>query len=136
MDYSITKGDLKGHEFHGNQWTDNESGKIFDNYRPADINQTVGQIGKHNIAAISGGRVNPLRNTDGEAVGLHLPVSNGYGVNVLLHPNDTYTVQRVFTRSGVTKVKGQVDGVYAEDVGEQAYQAGMFRSNDFGGHKV
>ena len=69
-------------------------------------------------------------------MGIKLPVSNGYAVNVLLHPNDTYTVQRTFTRSGVTKIKGQLDGVYAEDVGEQAYQASSFRSNDFGGHKV
>ena len=131
----VEKGDVQGHEFHGNQWTSGESGKIFDNYRPADINQTISQIGKMNILGISGGRVNPLRNTAGEPVGIHLPVSKGYGVNVLLHPNDTYTVQRVTTRSGVVKVKGQEDGVYAEDLGDTAYRAGMYVNVPFGDHK-
>jgi len=131
----VEKGDTPGHEFHGNQWTSGESGKIFDNYRPCDINQTISQIGKMNILGISGGRVNPLRNTAGEPVGIHLPVGKGYGVNVLLHPNDTYTVQRVTTRSGVVKIKGQEDGIYAEDLGDTAYRAGMYVNVPFGDHK-
>lgn len=135
MTSEIQKGDTPGHEFHGNQWTSGESGKIFDNYRPADINQTISQIGKMNILGISGGRVNPLRNTAGEPVGIHLPVGKGYGVNVLLHPNDTYTVQRVTTRSGVVKIKGQEDGVYAEDLGDTAYRAGMYMNVPFGDHQ-
>jgi len=135
VDEVVEKGDFPGHEFHGNQWTSGESGKVFDNYRPADINQTISQIGKMNILGISGGRVNPLRNTAGEPVGVHLPVGKGYGVNVLLHPNDTYTVQRVTTRSGVVKIKGQEDGIYAEDLGDTAYRAGMYVNVPFGDHK-
>jgi len=135
VDDVVEKGDVQGHPFHGNQWTSGESGKIFDNYRPCDINQTISQIGKMNILGISGGRVNPLRNTAGEPVGVHLPVGKGYGVNVLLHPNDTYTVQRVTTRAGVVKIKGQEDGIYAEDLGDTAYRAGMYVNVPFGDHQ-
>lgn len=88
------------------------------------------QIGRMNILAISGGRV------EHRPTGVTLPVSNGYSVTVDLDASDTYTVRRVFTRSGVAKVFGEVTYVYAEDVGEQAYQASSFRSNSFGGHTV
>jgi hypothetical protein len=130
----IAKGDALGHPFHGNQYTGGNAGAHFDNFRPMDPQQTIAQIGKMNILGISGGRVNSLKNSHGETVGINLPVSRGYGVNVLLHPNDTYTVQRTFTRSGVTKIKGQEEGVHAEEIGDTAYRAGMYVNVPFGNH--
>lgn len=94
--------------------------------------QTLAQIGNMNVMAISGGRVNIIRKGNGEPVGISLPVSNGYAVNVFLADDDTYIVQRVFR--GV--VKGEVRDVYMDELGEMAYQAGMFRSFDFGAHKI
>jgi hypothetical protein len=100
--------------------------------------QTLSQIGRMNIAAISGGRVDTMFRGTKEC-GIHLPVTNGqggngrgWGVNVFLANNDTYTVQRV---QGDT-VKGEQTNVYADEVGESAYQASSYKSNDFGGHKV
>lgn len=90
--------------------------------------QTLAQIGRGNVFAISGGRVGLLRNK-GKVVGIQLPVSSGYKVRVFLDADDTYIVQRVWRE----KVKGLVEGVYCDQVGEVAYQAGMYQSNkDFG----
>ena len=126
----ITKGDLPGHEFHGNQWSTMPAGH---GARDFDTDQAVAQIGKMNILAISGGRVGILSD-GGKPKGLELPVSSGYKVRVFLHDNDTYTVQRVLVRAGKETVKGEVRDVHSDDLGEQAYQAGMYKSNPFGGH--
>ena len=126
---NVTKGDIPGHEFHGNQWTGGNSGAHFDNFRPMDPRETLAQIGRMNVLAISGGRVENLSNSHGDVVGVRLPVSHGYAVQVLLHPSDTYVVQRTFTRSGATTVKGSTDNVYADEVGERAYEASNFRSD-------
>lgn len=80
------------------------------------------QIGR-NILSISGGRVTALVD------GIELPVSNGYRVRVRLTPADTYRVERVFIRSGVEFLKGAMDGVYCDEVGEVAYYASCFRSH-------
>jgi len=130
--YAVTKYELAGHAFNGNQYTGGNSGAHFDGFREMDANQTVGQIGRMNILGISGGRVNTLRDSSGRTVGVNLPVSRGYGVNVLLHPNDTYTVQRTYTRSGTTTIKGQEEGIHAEDIGDAAYRAGMYVNVPFG----
>lgn len=82
----------------------------------------VSQIGMMNVFAISGGRV-IKRET-----GITLPVSNGYSVTVDLHANDTYTVRRVYTRAGKVTIKGEVEGVYCDEIGEIAYQASCFRN--------
>ena len=57
--------------------------------------QTLSQIGRMNIAAISGGRVDTMFRGTKEC-GIHLPVTNGqgsngkgWGVNVFLANNDT-----------------------------------------------
>src|SRR4051794_12576703 len=97
---------------------------------PCDTDELVRQIGRMNILAISGGRV------EHRETGVTLPVSNGYSVTVDLDASDTYTVRRVFTRSGVAKVFGEETYVHMEEVGESAYQASSFRSNSFGGHTV
>jgi hypothetical protein len=80
------------------------------------------QIGRMNILSISGGRVAPLPD------GLELPVSNGYRVRVHLTGADDYTVERVFIRSGKVTQHGERTRIYADQVGETAYRAGMFRS--------
>jgi len=127
----VQKGDVPGHVFHGNQYVDGTS-SIPDNvgHRDFDPNTTLSQIGKMNILAVSGGKVNAIHNIDGAAVGVELPVSSGYKVRVFLRDDDTYTVQRVNKDS----VKGEETGVFADQVGESVYQAGMYKSNPFGGH--
>jgi hypothetical protein len=82
----------------------------------------VNQIGVSNFFAISGGRV------IARATGITLPVSNGYSVTVDLAANDTYTVRRIFTRAGKVTIKGEVEGIYCEELGEIAYQASCFRN--------
>ncbi len=95
--------------------------------RECDAQILLAQIGARNVLAISGGRAE-VRPT-----GITLPVSNGYRVTVDLAANDTYTVRRIFTRGGRTWIKGEVTGVYCEEVGEVAYQASCFRNVSFGG---
>ena len=90
-----------------------------------DPNTLAQQIGRANILAISGGRIRVRR------TGITLPVSNGYTVAVDLAPGDTYTVRRLFTRGTKIWIKGQVEGVYCDMVGEIAYRASCFRNVDF-----
>jgi len=102
-------------------------GKHFEFMRECSSQELISQIGKMNIFAISGGRVE-VRKT-----GITLPVSNGYSVMIDLAWDDTYTVRRMFKRGGKMFIKGSVEGVYCENIGEVAYQASCFRSNkEFG----
>lgn len=74
------------------------------------------------LLAVSGGRVRPT------PLGVSLPCGYGYSVEVdYLAGRDLYDVRRVFTRGGKRFVKGEVTHVYAEDLPETAYRAGMFR---------
>jgi hypothetical protein len=79
-----------------------------------------------NLLAISGGR--QIR----RPTGVTLPVGNGYSVTIDLDSDDTYVVRRVFTRSGVAKIKGEQRNVYCDEVGEVAYVASCFRNREFG----
>ena len=97
--------------------------------RPFSEDELLGQIGRMNVFAISGGRVGVIVE-NGETVGIELPVSNGYRVSIKLGWDDTWTVSRQFVRKGVVFDKGTIEGVYPENVGEVAYQASCFRSND------
>ena len=82
------------------------------------------QIGTMNVLGISGGR---KRLDNGRLV---LPVSSGYAVEVELNrAADTYTVRRTHTRAGKKTLKGEQNDVYVEDLGETAYQAGMYKSS-------
>ena len=98
-------------------------------FRPCDISETLAQLGRNNLLAISGGRV--IKRDSG----VTLPVSNGYSVTIDLAWNDTYTVRRVFTRSGKETIKELVN-VYAEDLPEVAYFASCFRSHPDWGNKT
>jgi hypothetical protein len=92
------------------------------------IAELRGQIGRMNILAISGGR------TEIRDGALHLAVSSGYRVVIELdEARDLYNVERIMIRGAKTFRKGRVEGVYADEVGEVAYEAGMYKSFDFGG---
>jgi len=109
--------------------------------RPFSAEVLKNQIGFWNIAAISGGRIY-IDGTTYDAQNqttqqVELPIAYGYRVRITLGWDDTYTVSRVIvknTKKGISEViKGTVEGVYCENVGEVAYQASCFRSNtDFG----
>lgn len=82
----------------------------------------IGQIGRGNILAISGGRTHLVG--DGHIV---LPVRYGYAVEVIYDAgSDTYTVCRTFTRGTKRWVKKQWTNVYCDEVGEIAYRASCY----------
>jgi hypothetical protein len=86
------------------------------------------QIGRSNLLAISGGRWNFHYDGSGKTIdGITMPVHYGYHVEVILWWDDTYTVNRVFKRGGKWWLKGQVKGVYNDQVGEMAYRASCYR---------
>ena len=105
--------------------------------REMDAQTTLRQIGHMNVCAISGGRWVRDEYVTGERYfDILLPVSSGYRVRISLRADDTYTVTREMKRGAKVFVKGVQEGVYCDEVGEAAYQASSYKSNDFGGHKV
>lgn len=104
----------------------------YDGFSPMDTSETVAQIGRMNLLAISGGRVQGLHNSENETVGIRLPVHFGYRVDVLLAGNDTYTVRRVFARAGKEWVKGEQAGVCCDELGGVAYVASCYGNRLFG----
>jgi len=91
----------------------------------------LNQIGTMNILAISGGRKRLVGET------LILPVASGYTVEIeYARGSDTYTVRRVFTRGVKRWIKGQVEYVYCDQVGEVAYLASCFKDDEFGAKEV
>ncbi len=109
-----------------------QKGRVF------NVEGLKNQIGFWNIGAISGGRTFIDGATYNKEYGtteqVEFPVAYGYRVRVTLGWNDTWTVSRVIvknTKKGISEViKGTVENVYPENVGEVAYQASCFRSND------
>jgi hypothetical protein len=91
-----------------------------------DPRTTLSQIGNGTILGISGGRTHYSENT----LALTLPVSNGYRVVIHLMSDDTYRVQRTFTRGAKTWVKAERDEVYCDELSEIAYKASCFHSYD------
>lgn len=89
--------------------------------RPFDVDVLLSQIGRMNVFAISGGRA-----VVDKAGALVLPIRYGYAVRVFLDWNDTWTVQRVFSRGGKSAVKREWREVYADSVGQIAYQASCY----------
>lgn len=98
----------------------------FEFKKTCDNHKLINQIGMGNIFAISGGRVEHLD------TGIIMPVSNGYSVWVNLAWDDTYTVSRIYKRGLKLFIKGTVEGVYAENIGEVAYVASCFVNREFG----
>jgi hypothetical protein len=105
--------------------------------RPFDEDTLLNQIGRRNVFAISGGRVNVWK-PEGETVEIELPVSSGYLVRITLAWDDTYTVERILRRrpkgksAKETKVLGRVSGVFCDQVGEIAYRASCYKNLQFG----
>lgn len=97
-----------------------------------NTNTTTAQhIGRMNILAISGGRIQVESDTT-----IALPVRYGYWVRVTYNEgSDLYSVYRIFTRGLKVTVKGEVHGLYADQVGDAAYRASCFR-DEFGEAKV
>ncbi len=85
------------------------------------------QVGTLNVLAISGGRVLLIKDENQQPVGMALPVNQGYQVHIYLANNDTYTVQRIFRG----KIKGERDDVYAEELGETAWNASCYQNVEF-----
>ena len=99
-----------------------------------DAQELVRQVGRMNVLAVSGGRVQCVRDASGDTTAVVFPVAAGYRVRVTLDGGaDLYDVERVFVRGGREFSKGMVRGVYCDEVGEVVYQASCFRSNTFGG---
>ena len=103
--------------------------------RPFNPSETINQIGLGNLFAISGGRRQIVTNSEGETVQLILPVGHGYSVRILLDWNDTYIVQRIYTRKGVVKVKGERTDVHFPELGDVAYYASCYVNVPFGEEK-
>ena len=108
--------------------------------REFSVEVLKGQIGFWNIGAISGGRVYIDGATYNEKYGttqqVEFPVAYGYRVRVTLGWDDTWTVSRVIvknTKKGISEViKGTLEGIYPENIGEVAYKASCFQSYEFG----
>jgi predicted glutamine amidotransferase len=96
--------------------------------RDFDIAQTKEQIGRMNMLAISGGRSMALQ------TGILMAAGQGYYVAVMLTDSDTYSVYRLYKRSGQYTIMGETHGVYFDEVGEVAYRAGMY-NHSWGGHQ-
>jgi hypothetical protein len=92
--------------------------------RNIDAGALMNQIGRGNILAMNGGRGHHLLTLDTVLIG---GVGAGYHVTVTLAADDTYTVRRWFARGGKATVKTEVWGVYADQVGEIAYQASCYK---------
>jgi hypothetical protein len=108
--------------------------------RDFNVDELKRQIGFWNIGAISGGRVYIDGDTYNREYGttqqVELPVAYGYRVRITLGWNDTWTVSRVIvknTKKGISEnIKGTIEGVYFDTVGEVAYKASCYL-DDFGG---
>ena len=83
---------------------------------------TLQHIGRMNVLAISGGRVQVIDETT-----ISLPVHYGYSVEIKLNEaQDLYEVRRIFRRNTKRWVKGEQLSVYCDQVGEVAYQASCY----------
>ena len=90
-------------------------------YIECDARTLVDQVSMMNIMAISGGRI--IR----RETGITLPIRYGYSGEIDLAGNDTYTVKRVYTKGLNRIIKGELAGVYCDEVGEVAYLASCYR---------
>jgi hypothetical protein len=100
--------------------------------RPFSAEETVEQIGKWNVFAVSGGRVIRIINKAGETISIILPINGTRCVEVALHWDDTYVVRRLRKvvkgqRRGENIIESEVDNVYCDEVGEAVYQASCWK---------
>lgn len=89
---------------------------------------TLHHIGRMNVLAISGGRVQAITETT-----ISLPVRQGYTAEIEYKPvPDLYEVRRMFRRGLKVWTKGTESGLYADQVGDSAYRASCYLDT-FGG---
>lgn len=104
--------------------------------RTCDPTELIQQIGLMNLYAISGGLWGSLRDAEQNIIGAWLPVGSGRMVEVSLDFDDTYRVRCVRrVMRGKNRNQGiietEVVGVYCDQVGEAAYQASCWRTNNY-----
>jgi hypothetical protein len=105
--------------------------------REMDPQETLRQVGRMNVLAISGGRWHKDEYVTGERYfDIILPVSSGYRVRISLRADDTYTVTREMKRGAKMFVKGVQTYVFFDELGEVAYQASCYKSNSFGDSRI
>jgi len=99
--------------------------------RPFNEDELIAQLGKMTFFAICGGKFS-IWQPEGETVEADFWSGNGYRVRITLGWDDTWTVQRIFVRKGQVSIKGEMKGVYADQVSDIAYKASCYRSYEFG----
>ena len=104
--------------------------------RTCDPTEIIRQIGKMNLWAISGGRWGSLRDAEQNTIGVWLPCGRGRMVEISLDFDDTYRVRCVRrVLRGAQRNQGiietEVVGIYCDQVGEVAYQASCWRTNNY-----
>jgi hypothetical protein len=83
------------------------------------------QIGKGTEMSVTGFRAPRQMNQST----IWFPCGNGYHVEIHIAADDTYTVRRIFQRGAKVWIKGEQAGVYADQIDEVFYRAGMFRDD-------
>ena len=82
----------------------------------------IAHIGRMNLLAISGGRVTPITETV-----VQLPVAAGYRVEVTYdRGRDLYDVRRLHYRAGRYTIRGEMLGLYADQLADAAYRASCY----------
>jgi hypothetical protein len=74
------------------------------------------------ISGLRWGRVLAYRDGMPYVAGVVLPVARGWAVHVVLAPDDTYTVRRMFRGN----FRREWTGIYCENVGQVAYNASLY----------
>lgn len=98
--------------------------------RPCDRQAVIATVGGP-IAMGALGLPTVMANNESEFIGFRfLDSDDRHAVQVWLAWNDTFTIERC--RDGA--VLGRLEGIYAEDVAELAWQASCFRDTRFGSH--
>lgn len=100
--------------------------------RRCDPEEILQQIGLPTIFAVSGGRWYPIKNGDGDSIGVGFVCGGNRFVEVVLDFMDTYVVSR-YRRVVSGKNRGQyvteytADMVYCDGVSESVYTAGCWK---------
>lgn len=100
--------------------------------RPCEAREIIRQIGRLNILGVSGGRWGAIKDSYGDEIGVIMPCGTNREIEVTLSFWDTYTVRRYRrivkgARRGQDVLEHEVTNVYCDEVGEQVWQASIFR---------
>lgn len=95
--------------------------QLAENCGEIDARTLFAQMGAGNYFAVAGGRAK--REVGGAIV---FPQRYGWEVRVTVNALDMYCVERVFSRGGKRTVKGVMDDIHCEDVGNVIYDASCY----------